>query len=174
MKIIFVGMPACGKSRMAKIISKEFNLPLFDSDDFIERKYKMSITKLFSLVGEKGFRKLEHEALKEILRKEKYVLATGGGLPCFYNNMDLINLAGETFFLNVDLKLIFKRLKKFREKRPLLSKLNDKNLFDYLENMYKLRKKYYLKAKYNFTESSKILIDFIKNKNYFENSNTIN
>ena len=90
MRIILIGMPGSGKSTCAKKISASFNLPSIDSDDFIELKYKMTISQLFELIGEKGFRELEHKSLIKILKQDDYVLATGGGLPCFYNNLQLI------------------------------------------------------------------------------------
>ncbi len=164
MKIILIGMPACGKTKKSKIISNEFNIPLFDSDKYIEDKYKMSIQKIFTLFGEKEFRKIEHKILKEILKEKKYVLATGGGLPCFYNNIDLINSAGNTFFLNINLYIIFKRIKKFKTKKPLFKGLNNDELFNYLLKLFEIRKKYYTQAKYIYNEKNGNLIDFIKEK----------
>ncbi len=155
-------MPGSGKSTCAKTISASFNIPLIDSDDFIELKYKMTISQLFDLVGENGFRKLENEALPKILKSDNYVLATGGGLPCFFNNLILLKSAGETIYLKNKRETIYNRLLAAKKIRPLTHFLEDNELCEYVDKLFTEREKYYNQAKYILNAESENIINFVK------------
>ena len=91
MKIVLLGYMASGKSSIGKKLAKILNVPFVDLDDLISEKEKLSIPEIFKTKGEIYFRKKEIENLENFFQKDKFVLAVGGGTPCYGNNMDLIN-----------------------------------------------------------------------------------
>ena len=146
MKYFLVGMPASGKSSLAKMISKEINIQFIDLDKEIETIEKKSINDLFNLKGEKYFRKIETEVLNSIIKSnDSFILATGGGTPCFNNNMKIINDNGVSIFLDINLNELENRLKKTKN-RPLLNSYEEKNQI--LKKMYDERKSYYHESNY--------------------------
>ena len=112
----------CGKSTIAKLLSEKINIPHIDLDDEIEKNNKMKISQLFDSQGEVKFRKIEKEVLTKILKsKNKSVISLGGGTPCYYDNMNLINsTTHNVFFINCSLKILTKRL--FNEKKIMKGK----------------------------------------------------
>lgn len=126
---------ASGKSYVGTKLAKAIGSLFIDLDEYIENKEQESISNIFKHKGELYFRKKEHFYLNEILKKnKKLVLATGGGTPCYYNNMDLIahnNI--NSIYLRVALKTIVKRLKNEKTKRPLVAHLkNDEELMEFI------------------------------------------
>ena len=101
----------------------------------------MSINDIFTSKGEECFRKMEHELVHKLAKFEKYIIVTGGGIPVFYNNMDVLNKIGITVCLNVDIEIIIKRAEKLAD-RPLLKK----NHREVLQKMSKDRVSFYNKA----------------------------
>ena len=146
MKYFLVGMPASGKSSLAKMISKEINIQFIDLDKEIEAIEKKSINELFNLKGEDYFRKIETEVLYSIIKSNNsFILATGGGTPCFNNNMKIINDNGVSIFLDVKISELENRLKNKKD-RPLLNINQDKGQI--LKKMYDERKSYYDESNY--------------------------
>lgn len=102
MKIILVGMPGSGKSTVGKQLSSHLNLPLIDLDTEIERAAGQDIKTIFAEKGEEHFRTLESRTLQRVLNSDdSFILATGGGAPCFHNGMEIINQRGVSIFLDV-------------------------------------------------------------------------
>ena len=121
MKYFLVGMPSCGKSSLAKIIGKEINIQFIDLDKEIEIVEKRSINEIFNLKGEGYFRKIESEVLNSIIKSNKsFIMATGGGTPCYNDNMKIINNNGISIFLVVKISELETRLKNKKD-RPLLT-----------------------------------------------------
>ena len=112
MKYFLVGMPSCGKSSLAKIIGKEINIQFIDLDKEIEIVEKRSINEIFNIKGEGYFRKIESEVLNSIIKSNKsFIMATGGGTPCYNDNMKIINNNGISIFLDVKISELETRLK---------------------------------------------------------------
>ena len=150
MKYFLVGMPASGKSSLAKMISKEINIQFIDLDKEIEAIEKKSINELFNLKGEKYFRKIESEVLYSIIKSNNsFILATGGGTPCFNNNMKIINDNGVSIFLDVKISELENRLKNKKD-RPLLNRYQDKGQI--LKKMYDERKSFYQESNHTISE----------------------
>ncbi len=147
MRIFLVGMPASGKSFLARKIAEKNKLRFFDTDCLVADKYKTDIADIFAKFGEEAFRQAEQEVLHELLSRDNYIAATGGGLPCFYDNMKQINESGISIYLRTSVGELIRRIGK-SDKRPLLKGKNAKELEIYLKNTLEIREKFYLQAKY--------------------------
>lgn len=148
-KIVLVGMPGSGKSTLGKELARRLNFTFYDLDDLIEDREGKKIASLFSEKGEGYFRKLETNVLAETLRREEaFILATGGGAPCYNENMELINSHAISVFLDVPLNHILERLTQTQvDKRPLFSGMDTSEIILKLKNMYVDRCGFYEKAK---------------------------
>ncbi len=126
MIIALLGYMGSGKSSIGKHLASKLGFNFIDLDSFIEEKEKLTIQELFKKKGEIYFRKIEHEYLKEIYRtKNNIILSLGGGTPCFYGNMEVIN-SQKSIYLKLLPKTLGERLFHKRFKRPLISHLNNK------------------------------------------------
>tara|TARA_B100000886_G_C20326022_1_gene450278 strand:- start:24 stop:521 length:498 start_codon:yes stop_codon:yes gene_type:complete len=149
-KFFIVGMPASGKSRLGKYISSITNLIFLDLDNEIEKKLDTRVKDIFKINGENFFRKIETKTLKEIIEnKNNFILATGGGTPCFNENMSLINKSGISIFIDVKREILHERISR-NDKRPLLN--GTFSLDMKLSDLYKERIDYYKKSKYHVSK----------------------
>lgn len=171
-KIILVGLPGSGKSTIGKELANQLGFPFYDLDDLIEEKEGMSIADIFNKKGEEFFRELESKVLQENLRgKEAFILATGGGAPCFHDNMEKINQFAISIFLDVPLPQILARLTQGEiELRPLFHGLDIGEIRRKLKNLYTSRLQYYKQSKIKLSGediSTELLmselLSFIKN-----------
>ncbi|MEE9439040.1 MAG: shikimate kinase [Saprospiraceae bacterium] len=137
----------CGKSTVGKLVSKKMTMPFVDVDALIEVNEKATITEIFKQKGESYFRKIERDTLNTCLKcKVSTVISTGGGAPCFYNNMDrIINQSLLSIYLNVGRDALVQRLKN-DILRPLLQQKESTDLYTFIDSKLKERKKYYYKA----------------------------
>ncbi len=127
--IILFGYMGVGKSYIGRKLSKEFMIDFFDLDSYIESYEKKSISDIFFERGEIYFRSIENKYLESILDKNiKYVISTGGGTPCYSNNIELIknNKQLKSFYLKSSSNQLTNRLFSEKEKRPLISNINSK------------------------------------------------
>lgn len=119
-RLYIVGMPGSGKSTIGKLLAKKIDLTFFDLDELIVQKEKKSIPDIFEQEGESYFRQVESEELQEITHQnESFVLATGGGAPCYHNGIEWMNKYGTTVFIDVSPEILVKRVSEQGE-RPLL------------------------------------------------------
>jgi len=143
-----IGYMGSGKTTYGRLIAKEQKIPFVDLDSVIEEKYSKDVASLFEEMGESGFRKLEREALHEIAHLKNTLIATGGGTPCFFDNMEFMNKMGDTIYLRTSVRELRDRLKMSRTKRPLLNQQTNQELEAYIARMLEEREIYYLKAKF--------------------------
>lgn len=122
--IFLVGFMGAGKSRTGKKLAKALNLPFLDSDIELKRQTQKSIEEIFDEQGEKYFRELEKNWLNQ-LKDESAVIAVGGGLPCYYNNMERMNEMGLTIYLKLSVEALADRLKNAKTVRPLIESYKD-------------------------------------------------
>ena len=141
MKIFLVGFMGCGKSTKAKQLANRLNCPVIDLDAEIVKSEGKSIAEYFAANGE-----LESNALKTFNYPETCVVATGGGLPCFFDNMDWMNANGKTVYLQMTPPQLVSRLHN-REKRPLLKGMDDEQLLAFIEMKLAERNPFYNQAK---------------------------
>ena len=149
LKVVLIGLPGAGKTTFGKQLAKELNFPYFDSDALIEQKHQMKIPVIFSMYGEGKFREWESEALEDILKTEQsFVLSTGGGAPCFNDNMDLINSKGISVYLDVPLDVISQRLYSSKiQNRPMFEGLDSGEITLKLKSLLAQREYFYNQAK---------------------------
>ena len=121
MRIALVGYMGSGKSTIAKLLSERMSIPFIDLDELIEKREGKTIAALFSEKGEAYFRQLESDALREILAQNRpFILATGGGTPCFLDHMRQLNERCHTVYLRCSAQMIQMRIAHTAETRPLL------------------------------------------------------
>ncbi len=163
MKIFIIGMPGSGKSTLAKELAQKMSFKLIDTDKYIEAKENMKIYEIFELKNEEKFRKIEHKALKEIIKEKNIIISTGGGMPCFYNNINIMNKAGKTIYLKASLETLFERLKDDIT-RPLIKNKNKEEIKKYIQATINEREKYYLKSNLIFNEKQNVsdLLEYIE------------
>ncbi|WP_185883090.1 shikimate kinase [Blattabacterium cuenoti] len=139
MKITLIGYMGSGKTTIGKMLSKKLNINFFDLDSLIMKKHKDSILNIFNKKGEYFFRKEENLTLRKFIKKTKqYILSVGGGTPCYFNNIYLLNKYSITFYLKSDCYTLFKRLFSENQTRPLIYHLNKNELFQFImKNLYK-------------------------------------
>ena len=121
MKIFLIGMPGSGKTTLGKQLASELQVRFVDLDDEIVQEENASIPEIFRTKGEDHFRMVESRLLhRYAASSESFVMATGGGAPCFHNGMQVINQSGLSIFFDVDVPELLNRLKS-KTDRPLLS-----------------------------------------------------
>jgi len=169
MKLFLVGLPGSGKTTIGKDLSLILNIPFLDTDDIICERENTSIEEIFKLKGEDYFREYEKKVLHELIHLPEFILSTGGGLPCFFDNMEVINKSGISIFLNVPPSIICKRLwTTDNGNRPLLQGKTEEGLLDFLKLKHRERFPYYSQSKVitNGDDLSAMkLIDELKIKN---------
>lgn len=148
MTIFIIGYMGSGKSSFGKKLALKLNHTFIDLDKYIETQSQLSIPEIFEKKGEVHFRELEHEALKMIICENNVVIATGGGTPCYYNNMELMQKNGISIYLQSPIELLLNRLKKSKKERPLLQEMNDEELKEFVQQSLQKREVFYLKANY--------------------------
>lgn len=161
MRIYLIGITGCGKSTLGKQLAKNYGYDLIDLDDYIIEKQGKSIDNIFEEHGEEYFRKLEQNALLEI-NYDNVVVSTGGGAPCFYDNMDLMNRLGKTIWLNPDSEVVTTRLwnSQNTDNRPLIKGKSREEVLAFIKHKLKERQKFYAKAEIIITHNN-INVDMI-------------
>ncbi len=146
--LFIIGMPACGKSTFSKKLSKVIKMPLIDLDHYIEKKAGKSVQNIFQEQGEDPFRKLEHESLLELIGfPNSHIIATGGGTPAFFNNMELMNHAGKTIYLKKSVTTLIENMRNDKKNiRPLLLGASEQELRQKLTVLNEKREAFYKKA----------------------------
>jgi shikimate kinase len=145
MKVFLTGMPGCGKSTFGKRVAGILSMDFYDLDKEIIRKENRVINEIFESEGEDYFRRVESECLHEITAgHSSFILATGGGAPCFGNNMDYMNASGVTIYIRATVKELIERLSfKGLDKRPLLRNMTPEEVEIKLSDQLRSREKFY-------------------------------
>lgn len=151
MRIYLIGYMGCGKSTLGKRLSKHMGLQFIDMDHYIEKRNCKTVPQLFEEFGEDGFRQRERNALEELSEFTDVVIATGGGAPCFFDNIDLMNRTGKTIYLNIHPKILATRLLKSKTERPLIKGKSREELIEFIDETLRKRNEFYKQAKYEIT-----------------------
>lgn len=160
MNIILLGYMSSGKTTVGKALARQLSARFIDLDEQISSNYQMSIPDMFQQKGELFFRKAERDTLNKILMSsnlEPFVLSLGGGTPCYYNNIDVIQQASNitSIYLKVNIAELLNRLWKEKENRPLIAHYQDKEgLEEFIRKHLFERQFYYLKSNYTLDVSN--------------------
>lgn len=163
MKIFLIGLPGSGKTTIGRALAERLAIPFVDLDVEVEKKEGCSIGQIFEREGEPYFRQAEASVLREIsTTHDSFVMATGGGTPCFYEGIEFMNGHGVTVFLDVPLDMLLKRLSKSGvAERPLFQK--GLNIGEALQQLQLARQKFYNLATHRITAPNlPKLIELIK------------
>ena len=152
-RIFLIGYMGAGKTTLGKAFARAMGLSFIDLDWYIESRFHKTIAQLFAERGEDGFRQLERNMLHEVGEFEDVVVSTGGGTPCFFDNMDYLNAQGQTVFLDVDVETLFRRLRVATQQRPILRGKSEEELRTFIEEALAGRAPYYTRARYRFDGS---------------------
>jgi|TARA_B100001142_G_scaffold309258_1_gene341573 shikimate kinase len=163
MRIFLIGFMGSGKTTLGKELSKDLGLKFIDLDTYIENKIGMTITDIFNNKGEEKFRIIEKECLIELSTEEHIVIATGGGTPCFYNNMQKILDCGISIYLKTEIQDLLKRLEKDRKGRPLIQNKSINEIKTYIKNQLPKRDNFYKQSDYTI-DAKDISVEIIKEK----------
>ena len=145
-RIYLIGFMGSGKSTFGKKLAKELALPFIDLDKEIEVKANCSITDIFKYLGEDTFRKMESDTLHELSDREEFVMATGGGTPCYFNNIEHINNNGTSIYIELDIQSIYNRLSQAKNIRPTIKDKKEEELLQFIKEKIEERKPIYEKA----------------------------
>lgn len=149
-RIFLTGYMGAGKTTLGKAFARKLNLPFVDLDWYMEERFHKTVGELFVERGEAGFRELEKNMLHEVGAFEDVVISTGGGAPCFFDNMDFMNRNGKTVFLNVHPDVLFRRLRVAKQQRPILQGKHDDELKEFIIRALEKRTPFYSQAQYVF------------------------
>ncbi|MFH6601858.1 shikimate kinase [Maribacter algicola] len=151
MRIVLLGYMGSGKTTVGKTLATDVDIDFIDLDDYIENSEGLSVAEIFASKGEIYFRKKEGEYLKMILSdKDNFVLSTGGGTPCYGDNMNaILEGTANVFYLKVSIKELTERLLKEKEHRPLIKNIADTDLPDFIGKHLFERTLFYERAHHN-------------------------
>lgn len=149
-RIFLVGYMGAGKTTLGRALAKATGMQFIDLDCYIEERFRKTIAQIFAEKGEEHFRDLERRMLHEVGEFEDVIISTGGGTPCFFDNIGYMNSQGTTVFLDVPVERLFIRLSIARSKRPLIREKNDEELRTFITEQLEKRIPYYTKAKESF------------------------
>lgn len=149
-RIFLIGYMGAGKTTLGKAFAREMKVPFIDLDWYIEERFHKTIRELFTERGEDAFRELERNMLHEVGEFEDVIISTGGGTPCFFDNMEYMNEHGQTVFLDVDVDILFRRLRIAKQQRPILQGKNDDELRTFIVEALEKRAPFYSQARYRF------------------------
>lgn len=149
-RIFLTGYMGAGKTTLGKAFARQMDIPFVDLDWHIEERFHKTVGELFTERGETGFRELERNMLHEIAEFENVIISTGGGAPCFYDNMEFMNRAGKTVFLDVHPDVLFRRLRVAKQQRPILQGKEDDELKAFIVQALEKRAPFYHQAQYIF------------------------
>ncbi|MFI3262561.1 MAG: shikimate kinase [Rikenellaceae bacterium] len=162
MLVFLIGYMGSGKSTLGKSLARKLMMEFCDMDALIEKQEQCSTSEIFATKGENYFRECETEYLKNLSSDQNFVVATGGGAPCFNGNMDIMNQKGETVYLDIKPGILTSRLKFGKAKRPLIASKTDEELLEFVEGALEHRNEFYRKAKY-IIKGDNIKVDDIIN-----------
>ena len=145
-RIFLIGYMGAGKTTVGKQLASRMGLSFVDLDLHIEARYHKSVRELFAERGEDAFREIERNMLREVAEFENVLVSTGGGSPCFFDNMEFMNRSGQTIYLKVSVQELTKRLETCRQTRPVLKDRSGESLFRFIDENIQKREPYYNQA----------------------------
>lgn len=161
MRIYLIGYMGSGKTTLGQQLASSLGFSFIDLDKFIEERNYKTVPQLFSEFGEEVFRQRERKALEEVSDFNDVVVSTGGGAPCFFDNMELMNRTGITLFLDIDFPTLVERLLKSKTDRPLIRGKSQEELTVLIHEMMQKRLPFYEQAQLRISQSDNLLEDIL-------------
>ena len=149
-RIFLTGYMGAGKTTVGKELAERTGLSFIDLDVFIEERYHRTVSRLFAEYGEDKFIDIERRLLHEVAEFEDIIISTGGGTPCFFDNMEFMNAAGKTVYLQVSVDELAARLETCRHTRPVLQNRTGEELKSFITDSLQKRLPFYEKAQMIF------------------------
>ncbi len=149
-RIFLIGYMGAGKTTLGRALAAGLGVEFIDLDCYIEERFRKTVSQIFAEKGEEEFRNIERRMLHEVGEFENVIVSTGGGTPCFFDNVEYMNAQGTTVFLDVPLERLFIRLSIARSKRPLIKDKNDEELRTFIGEQLQKRLPHYSKAMHTF------------------------
>jgi len=146
MKIFLIGFMGSGKTTLGRKLASRMGYEFIDLDHKLEQQAELSIAEYFSIFGEDAFRELESEVLKKTLYPDDAIVSTGGGLPCYFDNMDWMKANGKSVYIKLPPKTLADRLEAGKEERPLLQDKHGDDLVAFIEQKLAEREGFYSQA----------------------------
>ena len=159
--IYFIGFMGCGKTTLGKKVANQLKYDFIDLDQLIEKRASLTINEIFRKHGEESFRVIENQSLIDVSCNKNSVISVGGGTPCFFNNMELMNQTGITLYLQRPAKELFNRIVNAKDARPLVKDKSEEELLVYIEDLLNKREEYYLNSKFTIPRSKLSVKDLV-------------
>lgn len=148
MLVFLIGYMGCGKTTIGRKLARELGCQFIDMDHKIEEQEGCTVAQIFATRGQKAFRELERQTLEQLCLLQDAVISTGGGVACHFDNIDLMNSAGETIYIKMSPGALCQRLVASHQKRPLLDGKTPEQLQEFVAANLQEREPFYAKAKY--------------------------
>jgi shikimate kinase len=163
MLIFLIGLPGSGKTTLGKQLAKQIHYVFSDLDEAIVKAQHSTIEEIFLKEGEAAFRNYEHHCLQSYNKNDNIIVSTGGGAPCFHNNMEWMNKMGVSIFLNPPLIELTKRLSASdNSHRPMLKGKDNNDLLSFLEAKFNERSSFYYQSKIIIEKVNPSVVDLIE------------
>lgn len=157
-RLFIIGFKSSGKTTFGQKLARRLNMEFIDVDTYLEEKYKRTVPDIFTREGEEAFRLKEWKVLKEIVKRDNLIIATGGGAACHCENMDLMEKNGDTIYIKVNNETLVARLKESTANRPIVKGKTTAELRSYVAGLKEKCEHHYLRAKY-ILEDDNISVD---------------
>lgn len=148
--VFLIGYMGSGKTTLGRGVEARAHIAFIDLDQYIEERYGKSIKDIFKERGEDGFRLIERDCIRELSLKKDILVACGGGTPCFFDNMEIMNRRGTTVWLDASVDILHARLKEGRSQRPLIADFDDDELRGFIVRSLEKRNPFYSRATHRF------------------------
>ena len=146
MRIFLIGYMGSGKTTVGKKLARQLQYRFIDMDEVFEEKYHIQVADFFEKYDENSFREIESNLIKETELIENAVISTGGGTPCFNDNLSWMKRSGLTIYLKLSVLALVNRLTNAKQARPLLKNMNDNELTKFITKQLKERDVFYKEA----------------------------
>ncbi|MDR1672250.1 MAG: shikimate kinase [Bacteroidales bacterium] len=146
MNIFLTGFMGSGKTTIGKRMAKLIGFDFVDTDEWIEHREGKTVAQIFEDAGEEAFRRMEHDVLEEMRQRDFTVVSTGGGMPCFGNNMEMMLAIGKVVYLYTLPQTLVRRLMRSHVERPLIKDKSLEELQEYIAVKLAEREPFYRKA----------------------------
>lgn len=152
MRVYLIGYMYSGKTTIGRKLAERLGYQFFDTDQFFESYYRTSITLFFKRYGEEAFRKLEQRLLHTTANLDNAVISTGGGTPCYFDNLQWINQNGVSVYFDVSMEALLHRIEASKRLRfrPVLADKTEEERAVFVRQQLDQRLPYYRKAKIIF------------------------